>query len=49
MPQTRSRRLDYVKELRRRTFALAQPGDIKGAKPDHHLREIRKWVPKDGD
>lgn len=40
---------ELVKELRRRTFALAQPGDIKGAKPDHHLREIRKWVPKEGD
>jgi putative hemolysin len=38
-----------VQELRRRTFALAKPGDIKGAKPDHHLREIRKWVPKDDD
>ncbi len=38
-----------VKELRRRTFALAEPGDIKGAKPDHHLREIRKWVPKEED
>lgn len=38
---------ELVKELRRRTFALAQPGDIKGAKPDHHLREIRKWVPKE--
>jgi putative hemolysin len=38
-----------VKEMRRRTFALAQPGDIKGAKPDHHLREIRKWVPKEDD
>ena len=38
---------ELVKELRRRTFALARPGDIKGAKPDHHLREIRKWVPKD--
>jgi putative hemolysin len=40
-------RSDLVKELRRRTFALAQPGDIKGAKPDHHLREIRKWMPKE--
>jgi putative hemolysin len=40
---------EMVKELRRRTFALAQPGDIKGAKPDHHLREIRKWVPKGND
>jgi putative hemolysin len=40
---------DLVKELRRRTFALAQPGDIKGAKPDHHLREIRKWMPKEED
>ncbi|WP_162918403.1 lysophospholipid acyltransferase family protein [Taklimakanibacter deserti] len=40
---------ELVKELRRRTFALAQPGDIKGAKPDHHLREIRKWVPKEDD
>jgi putative hemolysin len=37
---------EMVKELRRRTFALAQPGDIKGARPDHHLREIRKWAPK---
>ena len=42
-------RSELVKELRRRTFALAQPGDIKGAKPDHHLREIRKWVPKEED
>jgi putative hemolysin len=42
-------RTELVKELRRRTFALAQPGDIKGARPDHHLREIRKWVPKDDD
>jgi putative hemolysin len=40
---------ELVKELRRRTFALAQPGDIKGAKADHHLREIRKWVPKEDD
>ncbi len=40
---------ELVKELRRRTFALAEPGDIKGAKPDHHLREIRKWAPKDDD
>ncbi|MGE0009036.1 MAG: lysophospholipid acyltransferase family protein [Parvibaculaceae bacterium] len=38
---------ELVKELRRRTFALAQPGDIKGARPDHHLREIRKWMPKE--
>jgi putative hemolysin len=42
-------RAELVKELRRRTFELAQPGDIKGAKPDHHLREIRKWVPKEED
>lgn len=42
-------RTELVKELRRRTFELAQPGDIKGAKPDHHLREIRKWVPKEED
>lgn len=42
-------RAELVKELRRRTFALAAPGDIKGAKPDHHLREIRRWVPKDED
>jgi putative hemolysin len=40
---------ELVKELRRRTFALAEPGDIKGARPDHHLREIRKWVPKDAE
>lgn len=38
-----------VQELRRRTFALARPGDIKGAKPDHHLREIRRWAPKEDD
>lgn len=42
-------RSELVKELRRRTFALAQPGDIKGAKPDHHLREIHKWMPKEDD
>lgn len=40
---------ELVKELRRRTFALAKPGDIKGAKPDHHLREIRRWVPREED
>jgi putative hemolysin len=40
---------ELVKELRRRTFALAEPGDIKGARPDHYLREIRKWVPKEED
>jgi putative hemolysin len=40
---------ELVRELRRRTFALAQPGDIKGARADHHLREIRKWVPKEKD
>jgi hypothetical protein len=38
-----------VKESRRRTFALARPGDIKGAKADHHLRETRKWAPKGDD
>lgn len=42
-------RAELVTELRRRTFALAQPGDIKGAKPDHHLRAFRRWVPKDDD
>lgn len=42
-------RAELVKDLRRRTFALAVPGDIKGARPDHHLREIRRWVPKDED
>jgi putative hemolysin len=42
-------RAEMVKELRRRTFALARPGDIKGAKPDHHLREILKWAPKGDD
>ena len=42
-------RTDFVRELRRRTFALAQPGDIKNARPDHHLREIRKWSPKKDD
>lgn len=38
-----------VQELRRRTFVLARPGDIKGARPDHHLREIRRWAPKEDD
>jgi hypothetical protein len=28
---------------------MAEPGDIKGARPDHYLREIRKWVPKEED
>ena len=40
-------RNELVKELRRRTFALAKPGDIKGARPDHHLRAFTRWVPKD--
>ena len=36
---------DLVKELRRRTFGLARPGDIKGATSDLHLREgrIKGW------
>lgn len=40
---------ELVKDLRRRTFALAKPGDIKGAKPDHHLRAFTRWVPKEDD
>jgi len=42
-------RRELVMELRRRTFALARPGDIKGAKPDHHLRDFKRWVPKEED
>ena len=34
-------RAELVMELRKRTFGLAQPGDIKGASVDLHLREAR--------
>jgi putative hemolysin len=36
---------DLVKELRRRTFGLARPGDIKGSTGDLHLREgrVKGW------
>ena len=34
-------RAELVMELRKRTFGLAQPGDIKGASADLHLREAR--------
>ena len=38
-------REDLVKELRRQTFGLARPGDIKGATGDLHLREgrVKGW------
>lgn len=42
-------RNELVTELRRRTFALAKPGDIKGARPDHHLRAFTRWAPKEED
>lgn len=38
-----------VKELRRRTFALALPGDVRGAASDLHLREARIKGQKTGD
>ncbi len=33
--------LDIVMELRKRTFGLARPEDIKGSNLDLHLREAR--------
>ena len=34
-------RAELVMELRKRTFALARPEDIKGSNLDLHLREAR--------
>ena len=44
-------RAELVQELRKRTFELAQPEDIKGRNNDLHLREahIKGGKPRDGD
>jgi putative hemolysin len=44
-------RTDLVMELRKRTYALARPGDVRGALADLHLREgrYRGWKPKSED
>jgi putative hemolysin len=43
-------RADLVMELRKRTFALARPEDIKGRSDDLHLREARiKGVKQKGE
>jgi putative hemolysin len=42
-----SNREDLIKELRKRTFELAQPEDIQGGCEDLHLREgrVKGWKP----
>jgi putative hemolysin len=42
-------RAELVQELRKRTFALAKPGDVKSNPTDLHLRQARIKGAKDQD